>query len=151
MLRWTKTQTGVNNNLPAKQFIKLIFSDSDSSESDSSDSDSEDSDYETKSSSGSLSPTEVKAEAKEAPKGLMAPPKPGMVLVKRKRAKIDVEEEKAKKQKLEKLKMLEMTKSKHKFGYDKQPNIVFLGKPPALTFYFYAQSFEYLNDHFSFA
>ena len=48
----------------------------------------------------------------------MAPPKPGMVLVKRKRAKIDVEEKKAKKQKLEKLKMLEMTKSKHKFGHD---------------------------------
>jgi len=95
-------------------------SDSDSSESDSSDSDSEDSDYETKSSSGSLSPTEVKAEAKEAPKGLMAPPKPGMVLVKRKRTKIDVEEEKAKKQKLEKLKMLEMTKILRKKMEEKQ-------------------------------
>ena len=87
-------------------FQIICLSDTDSSESDSSDSESDDSDYETKSSSGSLSPTEV---VKKAPAG-MAPPKPGMVLVKRKRAKIDIEEEKAKKQKMEKLKMLEMTK-----------------------------------------
>lgn len=85
-------------------------SDSDSSESDS---DSDDSDYESKSASSS-SPTQLElVDLKDVPESfkgkIMPPPKPGMVLVKRKRSQVDIEEEKAKKLKLEKLKMLEMT------------------------------------------
>lgn len=116
----------------AEMQAMMAQSDSDSSDSDSSDSDSEsdsDSDYETQksSSTGSLSPTDITAEAKvekvfKLPTNVkIAPaPKPGMVLVKRKRSRLDIEEENAKKLKTEKLKILEMTKLLRKKMMEKQ-------------------------------
>jgi len=99
---------------------------SDSSDSDSSDSDSSesDSDYETKpsSSSGASSPGEKQIHVNKIPENvkIAPPPKAGMVLVRRKRSQIDIEEEKAKKAKMEKLKMLEMTKLLRKKMEEKQ-------------------------------